>query len=148
MLIAWSNELVIKVSIPWLMDTCVTCAHHWRLLRLTTVRHCIYCAREIVRNKMSARFMKLFPVDITLEYVSMDICGTLTWTKSNIVHLVVILDLYRNMIQVVPVRTITVLTVARVSFEKFLLPYSPLHIWYLVEEVSSCPLYFILYMRF
>jgi Integrase zinc binding domain len=57
-----------------------------------TVRHCRVCARNRVTERKRTSFLKLFPVDWPLEFVSMDILGPLPKTEHGNRFLLVISD--------------------------------------------------------
>ena len=89
------------------------------------VRHCAPCAKQRVKLRRHASFMKLFPATLPLEYVVIDILELLPRTSRGNRNLLVISDRYDKMTQTAPLANVTGLTVARAVCEKWVFPYGP-----------------------
>ena len=82
-----------------------------------TVRNCTTCAKNRVKERKRTSFLKLFPANGPLEYVSMDILGPLPKTDLGNRFLLVITDRFWKLTRTVPIRTITALVVAKAFYE-------------------------------
>ena len=101
---------------------------YWRTMSIdcyNTVRSCTKCARDRVRHRQHARFLKLFPPERPLQYVAIDILGPLPMTARKNRYLLVISDRFSKMTQTVPLTKVTGLSVARAFCDKWMFPYGP-----------------------
>jgi transposase InsO family protein len=82
-----------------------------------TVRQCVTCAKNRVKEQTRTSFLKLFPASEPLEYVSMDILGPFQKTEHGNRFRLVISDRFSKLTRTVPLRTITALVVAKAFCE-------------------------------
>jgi hypothetical protein len=90
-----------------------------------TVRHCTVCAKNRVAERKRAIFLKLFPADGPLEFVSMDILGPLPKTDYGNRSLLVVSDRFSNITRTVPLRAITALVVSKAFCDDWVFPTDP-----------------------
>ena len=88
-----------------------------------TVRNCTTCAKNRVKERKRTSFLKLFPANGPLEYVSMDILGPLPKTDHGNRFLLVITDRFSKLTRTVPLRTITAMVVAKAFCESWVFSY-------------------------
>lgn len=91
----------------------------------STVRNCIPCARERIILGRHSSFLRLFPETAPLEFVGIDILGPLRKTGSGHEYILVITDRFAKMAVIVPLKTVTVYTVAKAFCERWLFVYGP-----------------------
>jgi transposase InsO family protein len=88
-----------------------------------TVLHCTVRAKNRVIERKRTSFLKLLPADGPLEFVAMDILGLLPKKEHGNRFLLVIYDLFSNIIRTVPLRTITALVVAKTFCDAWVYSY-------------------------
>jgi transposase InsO family protein len=90
-----------------------------------TVRHCTVCAKNRVTERKRTSFLKLFPANGPLEFVTMDILGPLPKTEHGNRFLLVISDRFSKLTRKVPLRTITAPVVAKAFGDTWVFFYRP-----------------------
>ena len=90
-----------------------------------TVRNCHQCAKNRIRLRKRTNPLALFPATVPLRSVAIDILGPLTKTKKKMRFLLVMTDRFTKLTQVVPLRTITALSVATAFVEHWVFKYGP-----------------------
>jgi transposase InsO family protein len=88
-----------------------------------TVLHCTVRAKNRVIERKRTSFLKLLPADGPLEFVAMDILGLLSKKEHGNRFLLVIYDLFSNILRTVPLRTITALVVAKTFCDAWVYSY-------------------------
>jgi transposase InsO family protein len=90
-----------------------------------TVRLCTVWAKNRVTERKRTSFLKFFPADGPLRFVSMDILGPLPKTEHGNHSLLVISDRFSNLTRTVPLRTIFALVVAKAFGDAWVFSYGP-----------------------
>jgi hypothetical protein len=90
-----------------------------------TVRQCDACARNRIAERRQTKFLQLFPAKGPLESVAMDIIGPFPRSKHGNLFLLVIADRYKKVTRMVPLRTVTALSVARAFVDQWVYVYGP-----------------------
>jgi Integrase zinc binding domain len=90
-----------------------------------TVRHCTVFSKKRVTERKRTSFLKLFPADGPLEFVSMDILGPLPKNEHGNCFLLLISDLFSKLTRTVPLRTIIALVVAKAYCDAWVFSYGP-----------------------
>lgn len=88
-----------------------------------TVRNCVSCAKNRLRLSKQANPMQLFPAETPLESVAIDILGPLPKSKRKYEFILVIADRFTKLTQIVPLRKITALDVAKAFAEHWVFKY-------------------------
>ena len=91
----------------------------------TTVRNCPSCAKNRLRLLKRTGLMKLFPALKPLESVAIDILGPLPKGAGGFMYLLVIVDRFTKLTQVVPLRRITAYDVAVGFVNEWVFKYGP-----------------------
>lgn len=90
-----------------------------------TSNECHQCARERMQLRRNAEPMKLFPARNPLEYVEIDIRGPLTESTQGHKYILVMTDRFPKMVRAVPLRSMSVLTIAKVFIRDWVFVYGP-----------------------
>lgn len=88
-----------------------------------TVRFCAECAKNRVRLRKNTANLKLFSSRVPLELVAIDIFGPLLTTQRGNKFVLVINELFSKLVQTVPLKRITALTVASAFVMQWVLAY-------------------------
>ena len=88
-------------------------------------RSCHLCAQERMKLRTHKSTLKLFPAKEPLEFVAIDLLGPLPKSTKGFKHLLVMTDRYSKLAQVVPLREITALNVAKSFVNHWILHYGP-----------------------
>ena len=91
----------------------------------TTVRNCRSCAKNRLRLMKRTGLMKLFPALRPLESVAIDILGPLPKGSNGHQYLLVIVDRFTKLTQVVPLRRVTAYDVAVAFVNEWVFKYGP-----------------------
>jgi transposase InsO family protein len=90
-----------------------------------TVRECVTCAKNRVKERNRTSFLKLFPASEPLEYVSIDILGPLPKTDHGNRFLLVLTDRFSKLTRTVPLRTTSAFVVAKAFCDHWVFVYGP-----------------------
>ena len=82
-----------------------------------TARQCSSCTRERIALRKHATYLSLFPAQAPLEYVAIDILGSLPKTTDGHRYLLRITDRYSKMVRTISLKKITAATVAKAFCE-------------------------------
>jgi hypothetical protein len=88
-----------------------------------TVKNCAICAENRIHERKRTSLLKLFPASEPLELVSLDILGTLPKTEHGNRFLLVITHRFSKITRTVPLRTISILVVAKAFCEHWVFVY-------------------------
>jgi hypothetical protein len=88
-----------------------------------TVKNCAICAENRIHERKRTSLLKLFPASEPLELVSLDILGTLPKTEHGNRFLLVITHRFSKLTRTVPLRTISILVVAKAFCEHWVFVY-------------------------
>jgi hypothetical protein len=83
------------------------------------------CAKNRVTERKRTSFLKLIPASGALEFVAMDILGSLPKTEHGNRFLLVISDRFSKLTRTDPLRTITALGVAKDFCDAWVFSYGP-----------------------
>lgn len=84
---------------------------------------CHACAKERTKLRLHQAPLKLFPATGPLEFVAIDILGPLPRSSKGHLHLLVITDRFSKLTRVVPLATITALSVANAFINHWVFAY-------------------------
>ena len=90
-----------------------------------TVRNCTTCAKNRLKLGKRTNPLKLFPATKPLASLCIDILGTLSKSKRGYVFLLVIIDRFKKLTRVVPLRKITAYNVAVAFVEHWVFRMDP-----------------------
>ncbi len=88
-----------------------------------TVRECIDCARNRIKERSKTSFLKLFPAAAPLEFVCMDLLGPLPRTARHNRFLLVLTDRFSKLTRTVPLTNTSTPTVAKAFCEHWVFAY-------------------------
>ena len=103
-------------------------AYYWPSMAAdiySTVRSCHSCARNRIRLRKKTNPLAIFPATVPLRSLCIDILGPLTKSKKGMRYMLVITDRFTKLTQVVPLKGITALTVAKGFVEHWVFKYGP-----------------------
>ena len=90
-----------------------------------TVRQCSSCTRERTTLRKHATYLSLFPAQVPLEFVAIDILGPLPKTTDGHIHVLRKTDCCSKMVRTILLKNITAATVAKAFCEHLVFQYGP-----------------------
>ena len=92
-----------------------------------TSQNCHHCAKERIKLRNKSNPLKLFPAARTLEFVAIDLLGSLEPAYDGSKHICVISDRYSKLTRAIPMKRISALEVARVFLNNCVFVYGLPH---------------------
>lgn len=91
-----------------------------------TVRNCITCARSRANLRRHNGFLKILPALTPLEFVAINFLGELVTTLQNNKYILATSDSFSQLVRTVPLRSVTVESVAKAFVTHWVLDYGPI----------------------